>query len=169
MAKKNSLQGLIDDLDELSKNFDILLDYKYDDIMAKLFVLIGQTTAYDTGVSRDIIKDILSDLGRSDLQSELEHKVYEFWQTREHREQYGQVDYSFVKRNGKYEISIEDYGIAQQNDGLVSDIHPRQDPNVVANNIDMALDKLETDADRNIVKSFNELEKMICKLIEKGG
>ena len=165
--RKNSLNSLINDLDNLSKNFNNIFEKKYDDIMAKLFVLIGSTTAYDTGVSRDIIKSILSDLGRQDLQKDIEYKVYEFWKKRNEREK-DNSDYSFQKVDGKYKIIINDYGIGNQQEGIVSDIHPRQDKNVIPNNIDRALDELETDANRDIVKAFNELEKTICRIIERG-
>lgn len=165
--KKNSLEKLISDLDHLSKNIDNLLDKKYDNIMARLFVLIGKTTAYDTGVSRNIIKSILSDLGRPDLQSELEHEIFEFWRKKRDRER-DNVKYTFNKQNGRYKIEIEDYGIGNQEAGKVSDIHPRQDSRVIPHHVDMALDKLETDGDKDMVSAFNELESFICKLIEKG-
>lgn len=165
--KKNNLEKLILDLDTLSKNFDKLLDKKYDDIMARLFVLIGKTTAYDTGVSRQVIKDILSELGRPDLQSELEHQVYEFWKKKSERLKDG-VDYTFSKSNGNYHIVIEDYGIGNQEEGKVSDIHPRQDNKIIPHHIESALDKFDTDADKDIVLTFNELEKFICKIIDKG-
>lgn len=165
--KKNSLGKLILDLDKIEKNFDKIFEEKYDNIMARLFVLIGKTTAYDTGVSRDVIRNILSDLGRPDLQNELEHKIYEFWKKREYREREG-TKYTFSKINGKYTIIIEDYGIGNQNDGIVSDIHPRQDSNIIPNHINSALDKLETNADKDIVLAFGELEKMICYIIERG-
>lgn len=164
---KTSLGKLILDLDKLEKNFDKIFEEKYDNIMARLFVLIGKTTAYDTGVSREVIKNILSELGRPDLQNELEHKVYEFWKKRKYREKDG-VNYTFVKNNGKYSISIEDYGISNQNEGIVSDIHPRQDANVIPKHIDIALDKLETNSDKEISLAFNELENMICYIIERG-
>lgn len=165
--KNNSIEKLILDLDTLSENFDKIFEKKYDNIMARLFVLIGKTTAYDTGVSRDIIKNILSDLGRPDLQKELEHKVYEFWRKKREREEDG-VSYTFNKNGGKYSISIEDVGIGNQEDGKVSDIHPRQDSNVIPHHIQSALDKLETNADKDIVLAFDELEEEICRMIEKG-
>lgn len=165
--RKNSIEKLILDLGNLEKNFDKIFDEKYDNIMARLFVLIGKTTAYDTGVSREVIKNILSDLGRPELQNELEHKVYEFWKKRSHRERDG-VSYSFSKSNGRYNISIDDYGISNQNNGTVSDIHPRQDSNIIPRHIDEAIDKFDTDSDRDIVLAFNELEKMICYIIERG-
>lgn len=165
--KKTSLDKLILDLDKLSKNFNKTFEKKYDDIMARLFVIIGQSTAYDTGVSRGIIKSILSELGREDLQSELEHQVYEFWKRKEVRER-DNVNYSFNKSDGRYSIQINDYGIGNQNEGVVSDIHPRQDNRVVPYNIDMALDKLETDSDAELVKEFGILEKTIREAIERG-
>lgn len=164
---KNSLEKLILDLNNLEKNFDKIFEEKYDNIMARLFVLIGKTTAYDTGVSREVINNILSDLNRPDLQNELEHKIYEFWKKRKYRENEG-VSYKLTKVNGKYNILIDDYGIGNQNDGKVSDIHPRQDSNIIPRHIDEALDKFDTDVDRDIVRAFNELETMICYIIERG-
>ena len=165
---KNSLDKLILDLDKIGKNFDNIFEVKYNNIMAQIFVLIGQTTAYDTGVSREIIKNILVDLGRPDLQGELEHTVYEFWKKKHQREIEG-ATYTFNKSNGKYSISIEDYGIFNQDEyGIVSDIHPRQDSNVIPHNIEKALDMVETDADKDIVLAFNQLEKEICYAIERG-
>ena len=85
--KKNSLDKLIMDLDNLEKNFDRIFEQKYDNIMAMVMLAMGKATAYDTGVTRDLVKGILGELGRSDLAVELEHKIYEFWKTREVREE----------------------------------------------------------------------------------
>ena len=161
------LDKLIGDLDYLEKTFDKQFQQKYDDIMAEVMSLIGRTTAYDTGVSRQIIKDILGDLGRPDLVAELEHNVYEFWKTKAEREQEGH-SYTLIKNNGSYSIDIFDDAIANQNDGVVSEIHPRQDPEVVPYHIDLALDKLETKIDPRIESAFIALEDSIVKAIEGG-
>ena len=161
------LEKLIGDLDYLEKTFDKTFQEKYDDIMAEVMSLIGRTTAYDTGVSRRIIKDILGDLGRPDLVAELEHNVYEFWKTVEEREQEGH-SYTLIKHKGSYSIEILDDAIANQNDGVVSEQHPRQDPEVVPYHIDLAMDKLETEADPRIELAFKALEDSIVKAIEGG-
>lgn len=161
------LDKLILDLDYLEKTFDKTFQERYDDIVAELMSLIGSMTAYDTGVSRQIIKDILGDLGRPDLVSELEHNVYEFWKTKAEREQEGH-SYTLIKQGGKYSIEIIDDAIANQNDGIVSDIHPRQDPNVVPHHIDMSFDMFETQANPKIEKAFRKLEDSIVRAIERG-
>lgn len=163
--KKNSLDKLIMDLDNLEKNFDRIFEQKYDNIMAMIMVAMGKATAYDTGVTRDLIKGILGELGRSDLAVELEHQIYEFWKTRDAREE-EKHSYTFNKVNGKYYIEIDDYGFGNQNDGAVSDIHPRKDPRVVPHQVDYAIDLMETGTDRGIEKAFDDLERFICKVLD---
>ncbi|MGL5100828.1 MAG: hypothetical protein ACRC6B_12505, partial [Fusobacteriaceae bacterium] len=122
---------------------------------------------YDTGVTRGVIKNILSELGRSDLQAELEHSVYEFWQTKAEREKQG-VSYSLSKSDdGKYFISIIDDGFYNQNTyGKVSEIHPRKDGRVIPNQVDFGVDLLETGSDPLIEKAFADLEAVIAKAID---
>ncbi|MGL6167443.1 MAG: hypothetical protein ACRC0Y_04050 [Fusobacteriaceae bacterium] len=164
---KNSLNTLIKDLEYVEKNFNKIVQSKYDDVMACLMTVIGRATAYDTGVTRGVIKNILEDLGRGDLQSELEHSVYNFWHTKDEREKQG-VSYSFSKSgDGKYSISITDYGFYNQNtNGKVSDKHPRKDSRVIPNQVDYGMDILETGSDPLIEKAFAELERVITKAID---
>lgn len=163
--KKNSLDKLIFDLGKLEKNFDKIFQEKYDNIMAMIMLSIGKSTAYDTGVSRDLIKGILGELGRSDLEQELDHVIWEFWKTKEKREKEG-VSYSFSKSEGKYHIQIEDYGFTNQNEGYVSDIHPRSDKRVIPHQVDFVIDSMEAETDRDIEKAFRDLESFICKAID---
>lgn len=163
--RKNSLEKLISDLDFLENNFDNLLQEKYDNIMAMILLTIGKSTAYDTGVSRELIKSILQELGRDDLTSELEHVIWEFWKTKDDREK-EDVSYSFIKQDGRYIIQIHDYGFSNQNQGVVSNIHPRKDPRVIPNQVDYAIDLMESGLDRDIEKAFNDLESFICKAID---
>lgn len=165
MGKRGSLDDLISDLEDLEVNFDNKLQKKYDDIMAYIIVAIGKATAYDTGISRDILKNILNELGRSDLQYELDHIIWEFWNTRKERLK-DNSNYSFVKNNGRYEISINDYGFTNQNEGLISDVHPRNDSRVVPRQVDYGIDLMETESDKDIEKAFKELENFIVKALE---
>lgn len=168
MAKKNSLEGLIADLDFLAKNFDYLLEQKYNDIIAQIFVQIGKSTAYDTGVARDLVKKVLRGLNRPDLENELEHQVYEFWNTKAQRESQG-ARVNLVKIRGRYKIIIEDDGFtAQAEDGKVSFIHPRNNPLVIPNHVDYALDGFEAGTNSSIELAINQLELTIVKLIEEG-
>lgn len=167
---RKSLNNLIEELDFIGDNFNYLLENSYDEIVAKLVAMIGKTTAYDTGVARELIKDILSDLGKPEYSAELEHEIYEYWKSVEERKQENS-SYSFSKvkndRNYEYRMSINDDGFAQQQDGKVSSIHPRNDSNVVPFNVDLCSDKLETgSAEYN--KVFNDLERIIVRIIERG-
>lgn len=171
MAKKNSLQSLIDDLDYLEKNFDTLFSKEMDNIIARLLVNIGKTTAYDTGLVRDLLKQMLIELGRVDLLSELEYQVYEFWKTRNQRELEGSnKSFSIKKGNGsrEYNITIEDEGFYNQQQGIVSKTHPRHDPNVIPYNVNLYLDKLETGGDKDMDKAIDEFRNAIIDFIEKG-
>lgn len=166
MAKVSSLEDLIDDLDNLGRNFDKILQDKYDDIMAMIMLAIGKATAYDTGVSRDLIKNILRELGREDLESELDHTIWEFWKTREQRLNDG-ADYTFKKDDyGRYYIEINDYGFTNQNEGYVSPLHPRSDARVIPNQVDYGIDLMETETDSSIEKAFRELESLIVKALD---
>lgn len=168
----NSLELLINDLDILGRKFNTLLDQCNTDIVAKLITLIGKTTAYDTGVARDLISNILRDLGREELASELEHEVYEYWKSRQERENQGEhnssVDVLVSPQYTEYDINIDDYGFAIQQDGIVSPIHPRKDSDVIPYNVDYYMDKLEVGNTTEFSKVFSALEGMICKVIEKG-
>ena len=171
MAKKNSLQNLIDDLEYLENNFDTLFSKEMDNIIAQLLVNIGKTTAYDTGLVRDLLKQMLIELGRVDLLSELEYQVYEFWKTRSQRELEGSSkNLNITKNKGsrEYKITINDDGFYNQQQGVVSKTHPRQDSNVIPYNVDLYLDKLETGGDKYIDKAVDEFRDAIIRFIEKG-
>lgn len=169
MATKKSLQGLIDDLkyvrDTLSDN-DKLNKY-YDRIFALLMFDIGKRTAYDTGVARKQIKSILEELGASDLSSELNTEIYNFWKTREEREKEG-VTYNFSKQNREYKVTISDYGFSNQNSGKVSDIHPRRDPLVIPHHVDYVIDEFESGVNNQIEKIMDMIEMAFIRAIEKG-
>lgn len=171
MAKRNSLDDLIYDLNVVEKGFNYILLEKYNDIIAQLVIIIGQTTAYDTGLVRDLLSNILYDLGRPELVSKLEYQMYEFWKTRTKREQENS-DYSFNRdvkpTQVSYSMKIDDYGFANQQSGKISSIHPRQDNNVIPHNVDYTLDLLETGSNKDIEKIFSELVDMIINAIEKG-
>ncbi len=170
MAKNKSLQKLIDDLDYLEHNFDLFEDYA-NNIIAALMVEIGKTTAYDTGLVRDIISNVIMDLGRPDLVDELQCQIFEYWKSREHREQ-DDVDYSFDvnKESNKtdYKIKINDYGFYNQQQGKVSEIHPRHDDNVIPYNVNYHLDKLETGGNARIDMACEDLKEIIIRTIEEG-
>ncbi|MGL5970521.1 MAG: hypothetical protein ACRCZL_00745, partial [Cetobacterium sp.] len=70
-----SLEALINDLGRIERDFDKIIQQKRDDIVAMVFLAIGKRTAYDTGVSRDLVKTILSRLGRDDLGFQLDHVI----------------------------------------------------------------------------------------------
>lgn len=165
MGKKGSLEDLISDYAYLEKNFDTLMQEKYDNIMAMIMLAIGKATAYDTGLSRDLIKGILGELGRSDLEPELEEINWEFWKTREKREKEPH-SYKFNKTGGRYSIVIEDEGFAQQNEGYVSPFHPRSDNRVVPKQVDYGIDLMETGTDREIEKAFKDLENLIVMALD---
>jgi hypothetical protein len=164
--KLRSLDALIADLDFLEKNFDRILQEKYDNIMAMVMVAIGKATAYDTGVSRDLVFQILCELNRADLAFELNHVVYEFWKTYEKRDQEPH-GYTFKKENGRYFIEIIDYGFYNQQEyGKVSDIHPRNDKRVVPHQVDYGIDLMETGTDKGIEKAFKDLENLIVQALD---
>ncbi|MGL6185533.1 MAG: hypothetical protein ACRC1T_09175 [Clostridium chrysemydis] len=165
MGKRGSLEDLIDDLEDLERNFDKKMQKKYDDIMAYIILAIGKATAYDTGVSRDIIKNILAELGRSDLQAELDHTIWEFWKVKEKRLE-DNATYSFKKSNGRYFIQINDYGFTNQNNGKVSDIHPRKDSRIIPRQVDYGIDLMETESDYDIEMAFKNLESFIVKALD---
>lgn len=171
MANKSSLDKLIDDLDYIENNFDFIFSQDFDNIVARLMTEIGKSTAYDTGLVRDLIKDILSELNRMDLSNELEYTVYEFWKKRQDRELEGS-SYEFNKRQSSnkidYDIVISDNGFANQQSGIVSKIHPRHDANVIPYNVDFNTDKLETGGNRDIDKAIEDLRNRIIDVIEKG-
>ncbi|MGL4999672.1 MAG: hypothetical protein ACRC5T_11945, partial [Cetobacterium sp.] len=153
------------DLDKLEKNFDRIISQKRDDIIAMVMLAIGKATAYDTGVSRDLIKDILRTLGRSDLEQQLDHVVWEFWKTVEDRRKDKAVGI-VLRNNGKYEIKIHDYGFTQQNEGYVSPVHPRTDARVIPMQVDYGLDLLESESDKGIEDAFKKLELFIYKALD---
>lgn len=167
----NSLDLLINDLDILGNKFNAILDKCNTDIVAKLVTLIGKSTAYDTGVARELIANILRDLGREELVSELEHEVYEYWKSRQQREIQGNtsssVDVLVSPQYTEYNININDYGFARQQDGIVSTMHPRNDQNVIPFNVDYFSDKLELGS-VEFEDVFSALEDMICNVIERG-
>lgn len=165
MAKRGSLEDLISDYSYLEKNFDSIMQEKYDNIMAMIMLAIGKATAYDTGVSRDLIKGILSELGRSDLEPELEEINWEFWKTRKQREKEPH-SYKFSKIGGRYNIVIEDEGFAQQQNGYVSPFHPRSDSRVVPNQVDFGIDLMETGTNKEIEQAFKDLEIFIVKALD---
>lgn len=167
MAKNKSLESLIDDLDFIGNNFNYLLEQKFNDIVAELFVEIGKATAYDTGVARGLIKKILGDLNRPDLEMELEHEIYEYWKTVEQRKQEG-AKCTLVKIKGRYKIIIEDDGFYNQNEGKVSAYHPRNDTRIMPRQVDFGMDLLENGASVRIEKAFQKLEATIILLLEKG-
>lgn len=165
MGKRGSLEDLIADYSYLERNFDTLMQEKYDNIMAMIMLAIGKTTAYDTGVSRDLVKGILGELGRSDLEPELEEINWEFWKTRKQREKEPH-SYRFSKIDGRYNIVIEDMGFAQQQDGYVSPFHPRSDSRVVPNQVDYGIDLMETGTNKEIEQAFKDLEILIVKALD---
>lgn len=165
MGKVGSLEDLISDYSYLEKNFDTVMQEKYDNIMAMVMLAIGKATAYDTGLSRDLIKGILGELGRSDLEPELEEINWEFWKTREQREK-DTHSFRFNKIDGRYSIVIEDEGFAQQQEGYVSPFHPRSDSRVVPNQVDYGIDLLETGTNREIEQAFKDLETLIVKALD---
>lgn len=170
MAKKN-IQSLIDDLDYIENNFDTLFGEKMNNIVAELIVAIGKSAAYDTGLVRDLIANILMDLGRPDLVDELECQIFEFWKSREQRELENSDYQCSVKKSGTsrdYLITIEDDGFYNQQQGKVSSIHPRNDGDVIPFNVDFYQDKLETGADNRMNLACDELHDLIVKVIERG-
>lgn len=169
MSKSSSIEDLINDLDYLENNMHKICDERIDNIVAQLMTLIGKSTAYDTGVARDLIKNVLRDMGREDLIPSLEYSMYEFWKTREKRELEGSTyEYrKFSKSNeNMYNISIYDDGFVQQQDGVVSKIHPRNDSDVRPSNVDFYIDVLETGASKELESAINELLKLLIKAIE---
>lgn len=171
MARSKKISRLIADLSNIGNNFNLLLSKELDDIVAELIVSIGKSTAYDTGVVRDIIGDILLDLGRYDLLSEIDYIIYEYWKTRAEREKDNSRYYFGKKKNRsqvRYDISITDYGFANQQDKKVSKIHPRADENVVKNNVNLSMDKMITGSDPNIESAIELFKEKIIKLIERG-
>lgn len=166
MGKRSSLEDLIGDLENLEKNFDKILQDKYDNIMAMIMLAIGKATAYDTGVSRELIKNILRELGREDLEAELDHTIWEFWKTREQRLN-DNASYTFQKDGyGRYYIEINDYGFTNQDKGYVSPLHPRSDARVVPNQVDYGIDLMETGTDSSIERAFRDLESLIVKALD---
>lgn len=164
---KNNLDAFMGDLKHISNNFDKLLEKQYDDIVGNLLVLIGQTTAYDTGVARDLIKNILKDLGRDDLSAEIEYMVFEHWKKRERREKENSKA-NLRKSSGNYMITIEDEGFFNQQQGVVSELHPRQDPSVVPYNVNFCMDKMQTSGDVRLDTAVYNLKNAIANLIELG-
>ncbi|MGL4999454.1 MAG: hypothetical protein ACRC5T_10840 [Cetobacterium sp.] len=162
---KNSLEGLISDLDVLGKNFDRVIQSRCDDIIAMVFLAIGKATAYDTGVSRDLVKEILKKLGRGDLEKALNHFVWEFWKEVDARKK-DKPSTVVLKENGKYEIQIHDYGFTQQDEGYVSTIHPRKSSRVIPRQVDYGIDLLETGSDKKIEEAFYRLETLIYKALD---
>lgn len=168
-TKSKTLYGLIVDLDIIARDFDKMFGKNYKNLVAQLVAEIGKTTAYDTGVVRDIIANILYDLGKPELVSELEYRIFEFWKTRERREAQDDSDYSVsVNNNVDYNIMIDDYGFYKQQMGKVSSIHPRQDANVIPYNVDFCIDQLETASNPRLELLFEELNNIIVDTIEKG-
>lgn len=168
-TKSKTLYGLIADLHIIARDFDKMFGENYKNLVAQLVAEIGKTTAYDTGVVRDIIANILYDLGKPELVSELEYRIFEFWKTRERRELQNNSDYSVsVNNNVDYDIMIDDYGFYKQQMGKVSSIHPRQDTNVIPYNVDFCIDQLETASNPRLELLFEELNNIIVDTIEKG-
>lgn len=166
-TKSKNIKFMIYDLHIIARDFDKMFSDNYKNLVARLVVEIGKTTAYDTGLIRDIISNILYDLGRPELVNELEYKVFEFWRTRSERET-DDVAYSVNMTDTDYDIVIEDDGFYNQQIGKVSNQHPRQDANVIAYNVDFCVDNLETGNNIHIERVFNELNNIIVNLIEKG-
>lgn len=160
-----SLEALINDLGRIERDFDKIIQQKRDDIVAMVFLAIGKRTAYDTGVSRDLVKTILSRLGRDDLGFQLDHVIWNFWKTVEARKK-DNAAVIMLKSGGKYDIQIYDYGFTQQDEGYVSPLHPRTDPMVIPRHVDYGIDLLETGTDSDIEEAFAKLEDFICQALE---
>ncbi|MGL5962557.1 MAG: hypothetical protein ACRCZ0_11510 [Cetobacterium sp.] len=153
----------------METHFDEIMQEKYDKVFARIMVAVGKGTSYDTGVSRDIIKDILIELGRPELVGELDHIVYEFWRKRQDRLKDSRSHTLTKGANGRYHVTISDGGFnAQDVDGKVSQYHPRKDSRIVPHQIDNAVDLMETKLDPAIEEAFVELESYIVKVIEEG-
>lgn len=169
-TRSKKLQFLIYDLDIIARDFDKMFGESYKRLIAQLILEIGKTTAYDTGVVRDIIANILYDLDRPELVSQLEYRIFEFWKSREKREIQDKSDYSVSinNNNTNYDIMIDDYGFYNQQMGKVSNIHPRQDPNVMPYNVDFCLDQLETGSNPELELMFDEINDIVVDVIEKG-
>ena len=163
-----SLKKTILELETLENLFDTAISDSVKELVAKVVVELGQTTAYDTGLVRDLIANILMDLEHPELVDQIEYQVYEFWKTRGQREkeQFSyDVKVSHNNKNINYDIGIYDYGFAQQQDGKVSTIHPRRDKKVKAENVNYVLDLLETTGFKSEIR---KLETRIKRIIEKG-
>lgn len=166
---KFTLNDTIKDFDFIERNFNFLLEEKYDNLVAQLLVEIGKTTSYDTGVIRDLIGNALNDLNRPDLEKELEHKVYEYWRTKEERLQDNssyKLDMNFNKEKASYNLVINDDGFYNQQLGKVSTIHPRQDYNIIPQNVDYCIDKFETGSNEKIKEIEEDLINTIIKALE---
>lgn len=117
-----------------------------------------------------MIQNILIELGRVDLIEEIDYKVYEYWNKLEKRRE--EVDYSFSKIKGSnginYSAIIEDEGFYNQQQGIVSSIHPRQDENVIPFNVEYCQDRMETGAEIRVELAIEKFKNAIIKAIEKG-
>lgn len=163
----DDLDLLVNNLSYIENNIDILIEPKVNDIVAQILLTIGQATAYDTGISRELVKGILSDLGRNDLANQMGYVIYEFWNTLSERKM-SNPSYTLHKTKSSYEIEIIDDGFYNQDElGIVSKVHPRQDNRVKAHQVEFAIDKMETGTDTNINKAFAKLEEFIVKILEQ--
>lgn len=171
MGNNISLKQFIRDMKKVRDNIPKLVQKNKDNIIAHAMKNIGMMTAYDTGVARGVIKDILSkELKRPDLAIELDHTVYNYWESRYGKRTPDDASYIFEKtENGVYKISIIDDGFAgQAEDGKISQTHPRQDQLLVPRQVDYVCDLMNAKMLQDVEKEVDEMTTRILLAIETG-
>lgn len=167
----NSLDKFIKDLQKVEANFNTITKKKKDNVIGQIIKEIGIRTAYDTGVTRGALKNILrKELKLPDLALELDTTVYNYWEKIYGKRSKDDASYIFdVKADGTYRISIIDDGFyGQAEDGIVSSKHPRQDPLVVPRQVDNVCDLMNSKQILEIEKSIDDLVIAIVEAIETG-
>lgn len=139
------------------------------ELFASILYEIGRRTAYDTGVSRGIIQDVLRSLGKGNLALSLEEPLYQFWKTLEERLQEKSNYFFSEDENGNMTLVIDDYGFTgQQEYGHVSSKHPRNNPLVIPMQVDFVIDAFNLGQFSEIEIGLNSFLDSIVDIIEKG-
>lgn len=166
------LKGLISELEKAKVTFETQIEKYVDELVAKIFQLIGVRTAYDNGVTREIVMNIISkDLKNPTLAQTLITEIYQYWNTLEKRlKQDKGYTFSKSKVNSEiiYDVEIDDYGFSNQAiDGELSIKHPRGlDSKLRPFMVDFVLDKVSTGTESEISMEINNLLNKISKLME---
>lgn len=170
MSNSIPLKDLIKEVENSKKECRKVLNPLYDKLVAQIIYEIGKSTAYDTGVTRQILQKLLRDeLKEKKLAIQLEATPYEHWNTIEQRLQEVNEAKFTKTQEGKYKIDIlsDSFADLDSGDTIVSTNHPRGlDPNLRNYMTEYVMDMFENGSNEEIEKIIVKLEEKILQLFE---